>query len=261
MSNAISPPAEAERFSWLERKDDDFPYYRGQPVGISSQGWLIVLVGVALGFSVLYLGVEFTGGALPPMLAALLFWAIPLVALALVAGRHWTALFRPLRGVDFLWMIGFAILNLVVTLVTGSLINALTDATANTAVTGAGQHGSSDLLQFFVMTGIQLIGEEVTSILPFLALLYWFSGKGRMGRKSAIVLATLIVAVLFAFEHGATYDWNLIQILLGVGVARIILFLPYFMTKNLAVSAGAHILNDWMFFGIGILATSTAAAQ
>ncbi|WP_347310734.1 CPBP family intramembrane glutamate endopeptidase [Defluviimonas sp. SAOS-178_SWC] len=220
-------PTDAERFGWLERDGDDFPYYRGSPVGISTGGWLVVLAGVALGFAVLLLGPRFVGAGSARFLLAFLFWAIPLAALALVAGRDWTALFRRLRAVDFLWMIGFAILNALVTLVTGSLITHLTDATANTAVTGAGQMEAGRALHFFAMTGIQLIGEEVTSILPFLALLYWFGGRGGVGRKTAITLATLIVAVLFAVEHGPTYDWNLLQMLLGVGVARIVLLLPY----------------------------------
>jgi hypothetical protein len=118
-----------------------------------------------------------------------------------------------------------------------------------------------DRLTFFALTGIQLIGEEVMSILPFLALMYWLCEWDGMGRKGAIVIATLIVAVLFAVEHLPTYNWNILQSLMGVGVARIVLLLPYFMTKNLAVSAGAHILNDWMFFGVSILAAATATTN
>jgi membrane protease YdiL (CAAX protease family) len=141
-------------------------------------------------------------------------------------------------------MIGFAILNLIVTLVVGQISIRVIDSTANQAVSGVGQMAGGDRLTFFALTGIQLIGEEVMSILPFLALMYWLCGQGRMGRKGAIVIATLIVAVLFAAEHLPTYNWNVLQALVGVGVARIVLLLPYFMTKNLAVSGGAHILND-----------------
>jgi len=260
MSNTTTFPSDAERFRWLERPNDDFPYYRGRPVEISTRGWIVVLIGVALGFAALYLGPRLVSGALGKFGLAFLYSAIPLTALALVAGRHWTALFRRLRGVDFLWMIGFAILNTIVTLGTGSLIRHLTDATANEAISSAGQMGADQVLHLFAITGIQLIGEEVTSILPFLALLYWFS-RGGMGRKGAIVVATLIIAVIFAFEHGGTYDWNILQMLLGVGVARIVLLLPYFITKNLAVSAGAHILNDWLFIGLSMLSALTAATQ
>ncbi|MDK3074453.1 CPBP family intramembrane metalloprotease [Sedimentitalea sp. JM2-8] len=254
-------PTDAERFGWLERDRDDFPYYHGVPVEITTGGWLVVLAGVALGFAALMIGPEFVPSGTPRFLLAFLFGAIPIAALALVAGWHWTALFRRLRAVDPLWMIGFAILNVLVTLVTGLLITNLTDATANSAIADAGQMDAGRALHFFALTGIQLIGEEVTSILPFLALLYWFSGRFGMGRRTAIILATLVVALLFSVEHGSTYDWNLVQVLLGVGVARIVLILPYIMTKNLAVSAGAHILNDWMFFGLSMLSAAAPATS
>ncbi len=34
-----------------------------------------------------------------------------------------------------------------------------------------------------------------------------------------------------------------------LGAMRLVLTLPYLMTKNIWVSAGAHILNDWLLFG------------
>lgn len=251
-------PDNNERFGWLERKDDDFPYYRGHPVEISTGGWLLVLAAVVLGFVELLYGPRFMPAGAGRFVVVFLYWAIPLAALALVAGRHWRALFRPLKGADFLWMIGFAILNVIVTLGTGTIITRLLNATANKAIAGAGHLAGNDLRQLFARSGIQLIGEEVMSILPFLALMYWLCGRGGMGRKAAIVVATLIVAVLFAAEHLPTYNWNIPQTLLGVGVARIVLLLPYIMTKNLAVSAGAHILNDWIFLGVSILSAATA---
>jgi len=254
-------PSDAERFSWLERPNDDFPYYRGRPVRISARGWLVVLVGVALGLFVLMQGPKLVSGVPAKFLIAFLYSAIPLATLALVARQHWIALFRRLRGSDFLWMVGFAILNLVVTLLVGQITIRVIETTPNQAISGIGQMATGDRLIAFALTGIQLIGEEVMSILPFLALTSWLCGQGGMVRKRAIVVATLIVAVLFSAEHLPTYNWNVLQTLMGVGVARIVLLLPYIMTKNLAVSSGAHILNDWMFFGVSILSASVAATS
>jgi membrane protease YdiL (CAAX protease family) len=36
--------------------------------------------------------------------------------------------------------------------------------------------------------------------------------------------------------------------LVGIGFARVILTLAYIVTRNLWVSAGAHIINDWTGF-------------
>ena len=38
----------------------------------------------------------------------------------------------------------------------------------------------------------------------------------------------------------------------------LVLTLPWIMTKNLWVSTGAHIINDWTLFGVGLLGTGTA---
>lgn len=38
-----------------------------------------------------------------------------------------------------------------------------------------------------------------------------------------------------------------------IGGARLILTLPYVKTKNIWVSTGAHVLNDWLFFSLTIL--------
>jgi membrane protease YdiL (CAAX protease family) len=43
------------------------------------------------------------------------------------------------------------------------------------------------------------------------------------------------------------------QALGGVGVVRLVLTLPYIMTKNIWVSTGAHVLNDWFTFSITLL--------
>ncbi|WP_347309949.1 CPBP family intramembrane glutamic endopeptidase [Defluviimonas sp. SAOS-178_SWC] len=261
MGNTPTFSNDAERFNWLERPDDDFPFYRGQPVWLSTGAWLLVLLAVALGFLELLYGPGLVSAGPARFVVVFLYVAMPLAVLSLVAGQHWRALFRPIRAIDFLWMIGFAILNLLVTLVTGTIMTRLIETTANKAVAGASQLAGSDLLLFFAQTGVQLVGEEVMSILPFLALMYWLCGRGGMRRKRAIIVAALIVAALFAVEHLPTYNWNLLQALLGVGVARIVLLLPYIMTKSLAVSAGAHILNDWMFFGVSILGSAMAATK
>lgn len=247
------------RFRWLERDHDDFPFYRGRPVAISTGGWIVVLGAVVIGFLVLTQGSRLVSGVPARFLIAFLYAAIPLAALAIVAGRSWTALFRRLRGSDFLWMIAFAVLNLIVTLLVGMIMIRLVDTTANEAIANVASANVADRLVFFSLSAIQLVGEEVMSILPFLALLFWLTAAG-IGRKGAIVVATLVVAVLFAAAHLPTYDWNVVQALMGVGVARIVLLLPYMMTKNLAVSVGAHILNDWMFFGVSILGAAAGAA-
>lgn len=45
---------------------------------------------------------------------------------------------------------------------------------------------------------------------------------------------------------------------MGLVPIRIVLLLPYVITRNIWVSTGAHILNDWAIFGLGMLPGSAA---
>jgi hypothetical protein len=258
MSNTLPPPADSERFSWLERENDDFPYYRDRPVAIGGGQWLLVMVAVLAGFAILIFPPPFLRGPVSGLIPVILLFAIPLAALSFVAPHGWTAIFRRMKGRDFLWMIAFAILNLITTFIMGAVIIAVTETTRNAGVAGLAEQSGLDRIMFFVRSVPQLFGEEVFSILPFLALLWLFTKRG-MSRKGAIVLAWLLVAVLFAAAHLPTYGYNVIQALGGVGVARLILMLPYIMTKNIWVSTGTHILFDWLSFGMSIVGGSVAA--
>jgi len=80
-----------------------------------------------------------------------------------------------------------------------------------------------------------------------------FSKGFGVGRKGAIIGAWLITSVLFGLIHLPTYDWNLIQCIVVIGSARMVLTLPWIMTKNIWVSTGTHIINDWLLFTTGLL--------
>ncbi|MEZ5906071.1 MAG: CPBP family glutamic-type intramembrane protease [Geminicoccaceae bacterium] len=236
----------------------DFPYVDGKPVALSAGQWWLVMAAVLAAYLMLILPPPFLRGTFSGFVPALLYALVPLAALALVAGRHWRALFRPIRGRDILLMIGFALLNLLVTLGTGLLILRLTETTANAAMQAVATVGGLDRALLYVRAAPQLLGEELMSVLPFLALLTWLCGRRGLSRRAGIALATLAVAVLFAAAHLPTYGWNVVQALLGVGVARIVLLVPFILTRNVLVCTGAHILNDWLFFTI--FAASAPAA-
>jgi uncharacterized protein len=236
----------------------DYPYYRGQPVGLTAAQWLVPLAGVALAVSVLLAQLSvFSEGALrfaPGLLLAFL----PLAGLAVVAGRHWKTLFRRVHLNDIGKMFGFAALNFVIAIPLGFLTLHLVDAQINPAIAGMAASGTAERVMFFAGSVPQLIGEELISILPFLALLYYLTQKLSLSTKSAVIIAWLVTAVWFAAIHLPTYNWNILQCLIPIGGARLVLTLAYIRTKNLWVSAGAHIINDWTTFAFAIIGTGSA---
>jgi len=245
--------APAERLRWLEDPGRDFPFYNGAPVGLSAWQWLFVMAAVAAGFAVLVAPIPWPAGPLGAMIPAVLFPLIPMVALAQVAPGHWKALFGKVGWRELRLMVGFALLNIVVSMSVGAIVHALADVTPNAATAQLSGMDTVGRIAYFAKTIPQLFGEEVVTLLPFLALLYGLTNRFGVGRKGAIVGAWLISSLLFGLIHLPTYDWNLIQCIVVIGSARMVLTLPWILTKNIWVSTGAHIVNDWLLFTLSLL--------
>jgi membrane protease YdiL (CAAX protease family) len=250
---------DSARFAWLEDPGHDFPYYRGQPVALSAWQWLLVMAAVGVGFMVVTLPFTWPGGVVGGFVPAILLFLIPLGTLAFVAGGSWRALFGRVSGRDIKWMGLFALLNIVVTMSIGVVLTRFIEVENNAALGSIAGMDSTDRVLFLVKVALQLLGEEVISILPFLALLTLFTQRLGAGRRSAIVAAWLLSALLFGLAHLPTYGWNVTQAVLIIGTARLVLTLPWIMTKNLWVSTGAHVLNDWVLMSMGLLGSMLAS--
>lgn len=224
----------------------DFPYYNGQPVQIDAAGWLAILGSVALAFTALT--------AIPlrtfplNLVPALLFLVIPLVALRLVTGQHWSALFGKVGVKEVGMAIGFAVLTLACSLVSAILLEHLFDFSQNPVSETMRAMTGWQFAAILAVTVPQLVGEELLGILPFLAVLWLCVTRLGMRRRLGIVIALLVSSLIFGAAHLPTYNWNWIQSLVVIGSARVILTLAYIATRNLWVSAGAHIINDWAGF-------------
>ena len=192
--------APTERLRWLEDPGRDFPFYNGAPVGLSAGQWLFLMAAVAVGFAVLVAPIPWPAGPLGAMIPAVLFPLIPMVALAQVAPGHWKALFGKVGGRELRLMLGFALLNIVVTMGVGAIVYALTDVTSNAANAQLAASDTAGRIAFFAKTIPQLFGEEVVTLLPFLALMTLLSNRFGVGRKGAIVGAWLVSSLLFGLS-------------------------------------------------------------
>ncbi|KGD63321.1 amino terminal protease [Alcanivorax nanhaiticus] len=105
----------------------------------------------------------------------------------------------------------------------------------------------------------QLFGEEVLTVLPFLAVLHLAHGPLNLSRTQSVLLAWLLSSILFGLVHLPSYNWNLLQCLVVIGSARLVLSLAYIRTKNIWVSTGAHVINDWAIFTMVLLGASASA--
>ncbi len=249
-SRALAP---GQRLWRLEDPVGDFPFYNGTPKALSGGQWLFVMAAVAAGFVVLVAPIAWPGGPIGALIPALLFPAIPLAALAHVAPDHWKTLFGKVGWRELRLMLGFALLNIVVSMSVGAIVRALADVTSNAAAAQLNAMDTAHRVAFFARTLPQLLGEEVVTLLPFLAILALMSNGLGVGRKGAIVGAWLLSSLLFGLIHLPTYHWNLVQCIVVIGTARLVLTLPWILTKNIWVSTGAHIVNDWLLFAVTLV--------
>jgi membrane protease YdiL (CAAX protease family) len=242
----------AASLTWVEDPDDDFPFYNGRPAAISGRQWCFVLAMVALGFAFLTTPLLKPTGAAAAYLAAILFPGVPLLGLAIVAPAHWRAIFRKVGWRAVMWMVLFALLNMLVSGCVGLLVGMAGPVTSNAAIAGLADLPVAERLLFVARTAPQLFGEEVVTILPFLAVMYLLTEKARLSRRQALLGAWLVSSAWFSALHLPTYGWNFVQCFVVIGSARLVLSLAYIKTKNIWVSTGAHIINDWTFFAIAM---------
>nr|WP_315495785.1 type II CAAX endopeptidase family protein [uncultured Rhodoferax sp.] len=250
----------SDRFQWLEWPDREFPFVDGVPARFSGPQWLLVMAMVAAGFLVVALPIPWPGGAMGQFIPAVLMPALPLLGVHLVARGQWKVLFGSFSWREAKLVLLFAALNIAVSVCVGLTVKSFVEVQGNPAIAILANASTVDKFWFFAKTLPQLLGEEVITVLPFLALMVPLSRYGGAHRKTAIVGAWLLSALMFGLMHLPTYGWNVVQCVVIIGTARLVLTLPWIMTKNLWVSTGAHILNDWTMFGVAMLATTAQGA-
>jgi membrane protease YdiL (CAAX protease family) len=176
-----------------------------------------------------------------------------------MAGPHWRALFGRVGRRELGWMLAFALLNVAVSIGAAMMVRSLAPTAPNPANALLESASDGDRVGFFVATLPQLLGEELLTILPLLALLTVLHTRCGWSRRVALLTAWLLTALLFALAHLPTYDWNLVQCLAIIAPARLVLTAAYLRTRNLWVSTGAHVLNDWALLSAPLLLGAFAA--
>jgi membrane protease YdiL (CAAX protease family) len=238
----------------------DFPFYNGEPAALRPAQWAWLMLAVAAGFLTLYLPF---GDASPLLdfIPAILFPAIPLLALRALTGRHWRALFQRIGLKAIAIAVGIALLNIVVTTAVALVVTRFFGVSVNPVFDVLAHDSTIGRWLFALRTLPQLLGEELLTMLPFLALLAFFTARAGCSRRTAIVAAWLISALIFGMVHLPTYEWNWVQCVAVIGSARLVLSLAYLWTRNLWVSTLAHVLNDWILLGTALLLPAAGHAS
>ncbi|MDA2383488.1 CPBP family intramembrane metalloprotease [Bacillus cereus] len=92
-----------------------------------------------------------------------------------------------------------------------------------------------------------LIGEECLVLIPSILAIYFLKKRG-VNEKRSMIIVTIVGAFLFGLAHYSTYDGNLIQIFLIIGLARLPFNWVAFKANSLWASSITHILFDFTPF-------------
>lgn len=232
--------------------DRNFPFSSGQPVRLTARRGAIILAGCAVAFAALLATPHLIYGRAGGWLGVALFVAIQLAGLALATGPGWRAIYRRPTFRD----VGLGLAFAPLTFLTSAVVALVLMTAGLTADNPIGQMMAAasgvDLGLYFASTGVQLMGEELVTVLPFLVILAGLQGAG-VGRRVAIVAAWVATALIFGALHLPTYQWHLAQSLLVIGAARLVLTAPFLITRNIWSSYVAHLANDWSLFAVIVL--------
>lgn len=233
------------------RAAPDFPYASGEPVAFSARQWALLMLSVLAGFLLLVLVPA--KGLQAQLAIRLLFVGIPLCTLMWFAGRQVRALFGLLTPRD-VWIAALAaVLAVLLSMAAALAVQRFAPVAPNALVVSVAGMSVPSLVVNLLSTAPQLLGEELLTVLPFLAVLWLTASRWGMGRNASIAVALLVSTLIFSAAHLPTYGWNWAQCFGVIGASRLVLSLAYVVTRKLWVSTIAHILTDWTEFTLAFL--------
>lgn len=153
------------------KTSNDFPFYNGRPSPLSVAQWLFLMASVCAGFAALYIPLQSFSAPWSELFLAILFAVVPLLALRLVAGSAWLGLFKRLEPRDVVFAVGVVLLNIAVTLAVGLLVSKRFHVSANPIIGVLENEAGAERVVRWLSSIPQLLGEEVFTLLPFLASL------------------------------------------------------------------------------------------
>ncbi len=103
-------------------------------------------------------------------------------------------------------------------------------------------------LSVLFKTIFMLIGEELFVTLPLVIIVIFLVKKAKLSQSRAVIIATVITAILFGAIHLPTYQWNVFQCFVIIGLTRIPFTIATLKTNSMVSGVIAHIIYDWCIF-------------
>ncbi|MBZ3935516.1 CPBP family glutamic-type intramembrane protease [Methanimicrococcus blatticola] len=171
----------------------------------------------------------------------LVYFIIPVLGFGFAINWKYGLICKKIKKSDIKLIVILLISQLAVTLFLSTVLTYLGIVAQDNPVTS-----ELMLISTWLIFPLQLFGEELIKIIPFiffLTVFYHFTKN----RKMSIVIATVLTLILFALLHLPAYQ-NLISVLVLQGFCSIFTMYGYLKTKNIFVSYAIHFLLDTFIF-------------
>ncbi|MEA4988474.1 MAG: CPBP family intramembrane glutamic endopeptidase [Anaerovorax sp.] len=231
-------------FFRFENTNKDLPFYNDkQTVFKPLLGFVIIIIIYGSFFCT-----DVIKGIIPSYLGPFINILLPLVLFIPIVKSRWTEISGKIHKKDLLTIFKVLVINLIITAITSTILHYFFEASSN-PLAGI-LHSSSLQEKFIIYLKIipMLLGEELITIIPFLIVLEFSYKHLNFSRKKAIIITWVVTSLFFGAIHLPTYSWNIVQAIIGIGIARIVLTFAYIKTKNIWISFLVHLLNDWILF-------------
>ena len=231
-------------FFKFEETDLDFPFYNDKPQ-MSVAGWLLLTIGLilnaglALGLWNYIPGAERLGIGI--LIVNVLVVFIPVAYCC--RGKLGLVVRMP-KLKDMKVVVICVVAYFAYTIAINMILNIFGVVGTSNPL---GQVAVRYPIGTIIILAVSLIGEE------FFKLIALVLGMGAAygitkDRKKSIIMGTVFCCIIFGLIHMSTYDYNIPQCLLLIGIGCAIHLYPYLKTKNLTNSYLTHILIDLMVF-------------
>lgn len=167
----------------------------------------------------------------------ILFFVGPIASLFILGNKAIRKLFKLPKFRDIPAVIGMTILLILLAAFVGVMLQNF-DSVENPIVDVITEDNFSSVAKLLM---IQLVIEEIFFIIWFL-FLYHKVILGGSGLRT--VIAWIGSSLAFGAMHLSTYNYNIIQALIGIGIIRMGMSIIYIRRKNLTLAYLVHVLYD-----------------
>lgn len=213
----------------FEREGMDFPFYNDNP-HLTPFKWTVMLLIIFSSVLMLFVDVGISG-------TVFLYYILPVIGFGYVSDWNYRLIVKKLRKRDIILILAVLVISLIYALSTAAFLEYFGIVATDNPI-----FEYLDSVFFWILLAIGVFIEELFNIIVFLLMLF-ISYKITNNRKISIITGVLVTCIIFGLLHYTAY-YNLIYILVVIGLGTIFPMYAYIKSKNILITIIIHFLYN-----------------